>query len=207
MDFKGIKNIIFDLGGVIINLDEKATYKAFEDLFREKYHTVLDRFAENNVLHDFEMGKLSAEQLFRFIRTIDASPSDEQITKAWNRMLLDIPAERIFLIRNLARKYRIFLLSNTNAIHLNTIDNMVQHDFGFERLSVLFEKAYYSHELELRKPNPEIFLHILHDKQLAPEQTLFIDDTEEHILAAKGLNLKTHHLQKGENIVTLFHEH
>lgn len=206
MELKGVKNIIFDLGGVIINLDEKATYNAFKSLFKDKYQVILDQLTHQGVLQDFEMGKIAEDQLFQFIRNIDPNPNNNQIKEAWNRMLLDIPDERIFMIRKLARNYRVFLLSNTNSIHLNTIDNLVRNDFGFDRLSLLFEKAYYSHELGLRKPNPEIFSYILNDKQLTPAETLFIDDTEEHVLSAKALNLRTHFLRANEDIVTLFNE-
>ena len=206
MELKGIKNIIFDLGGVIINIDEIATHKVFAQLFIQHFQELKEYLSQNNTLQQFETGKITSNSFIDTFKKFDASVTDKQIINAWNTMLLDIPDERIFLIRKLASNYRVFLLSNTNPIHLEYINELMRNEFGFEGLSQLFEKAYYSHQLELRKPNPTIFKKILEDKSLLPSETLFIDDSEQHILSAKQLNLKTHHLKPNEDIVKLFHE-
>ena len=206
MQLDGIKNIIFDLGGVIINLDEEATTNAFKQLFPENFEELHNYLITNNVLLNFETGKITSEDFINVFMQFDSNQKAHKIINACNSMLLNIPTERIFLLRKLSRKYRVFLLSNTNQIHLKFIDELVKNDFGFNNLAALFEKAYYSHILGLRKPNPQTFLTIVSNNNLKPEETLFIDDSEQHILAAKQLNLKTHHLKSNQDIVTLFNE-
>lgn len=121
-------------------------------------------------------------------------------------MLLDISKERIELIKNLAKKYNVYLLSNTNNLHLSFINNYVSSTFNFKSLDELFIKTYYSHQIGLRKPNKAIFEFVLKDAQLIAEQTLFIDDSIEHVESAKALGIKTHYLnlKKNEHILTLF---
>lgn len=206
MLLNGVKNIIFDLGGVIINLDESATHKALEQLFIKHFKELQEYLSKNNTLQHFELGKITSNDFINTFKKFDVNITEKQLINAWNAMLLDIPDERIFLIRKLSKNYRIFILSNTNQIHLEHINKLVNNNFGFDSLSHLFEKAYYSHQIGLRKPNPAIFKIILKDKNLLPEETLFIDDTKQHILSAKQLNLKTHHLKPNEDIVTLFNE-
>ncbi len=204
---QGIKNIIFDLGGVIINLNEHLTVKAFQNIFLEKYPLMAEDIHAEQILENFETGEISINEFISFFKSYNANVTTKQITEAWNSMLLDIPEERIDLIKNLAKEYRVFLLSNTNPIHLNFIDNYVIDNFKLKSLEDLFEKAYYSHQMGLRKPNSKIFTTILNDKNLIPEETLFIDDSEQHILSAKQLNLKIHHLLETETIVDIFNAH
>lgn len=201
---EGIKNIIFDLGGVIINLDPQATIDAFKNLFQEGFEAMEKELYSNKLLDRLETGEITTDEFISFFQSHKATLPSEHITKAWNSMLLDIPHERILMIRNLARKYRVFLLSNTNQIHLDYINNYVNNEFGFTSMSHPFEKAYYSHQMGLRKPDSEIFETILRDKNLLPAETLFIDDSEQHIVAAKQLDLKTHHLLESETIIAIF---
>lgn len=207
MELKGVKNIIFDLGGVIINLDQPATVYAFRKLYDNRYPELEQEINRTGLLDKLETNEVSVGDFYAFFQSFNASITIEQLTAAWNKMLLDIPEERIFLIRKLARKYRVFLLSNTNQIHLDYINVYVKNTFGFNDMAYPFEKAYYSHRMGLRKPDPEIFKTVLKDKKLRPEETLFIDDSEQHILSANALNLKTHHLTDSQNIVTLFDEY
>lgn len=201
---EGIKNIIFDLGGVIINLDPQETIEAFKALFKDGYEIMEKELYSNKLLERLETGEITTNEFIAFFQSHQPTLSSENIIKAWNSMLLDIPHERILMIRNLARKYRVFLLSNTNQIHLEYINNYVSNEFGFTSMSHPFEKTYYSHQMGLRKPNSEIFETILRDKNLLPLETLFIDDSEQHIVAAKQLNLETHHLLESETIIDIF---
>lgn len=206
MQLDGVKNIIFDLGGVIINLDEEITRQAFKQLFPKNFEELYSYLIDNSVLQLFETGEITTDDFINVFKKFDKAVLENDILKAWNAMLLDIPIERIFLIRKLARKYRIFLLSNTNTIHLAYIDEIMRNDFGFDNLSCLFEKAYYSHQLNLRKPNPEIFSHVLSDKDLNPNETMFIDDSKEHVECAKGINIRAHQIKQNGDITILFNE-
>ena len=204
MKLEGIKNIIFDLGGVIIGLDQQITIRAFQELFQENFDTMEKELHNTGILEKFEIGTISETAFISFFKKYRAHLTTKEITEAWNAMLLDIPIEKIFKIKKLAKKYRVFLLSNTNAIHMDFINHYVLENFNLSSMEAIFEKAYYSYKLHLRKPNPEIFSAILKDKNLKAEETLFIDDSEEHIISAKQLNLNTYYLKQPETILDIF---
>lgn len=208
MDLQGVKNIIFDLGGVLINLNQELTINAFQKLFPTHFNEIQTQLKQNSWLEKFETDEISSTEFVEFFQHFDSSISIEKIITAWNSMLLDIPKERIELIQTLTKKYNVYLLSNTNNIHLSFINNYVSSTFKFKNLDELFIKAYYSHQIGLRKPNKAIFEFVLTDAQLIAEETLFIDDSLEHINSAQALGIKTHHLniREDEHIITLFHE-
>ena len=198
MQNKSIKNIIFDLGNVIINIDGDLTIKAMKELgFNdpassaggfEKSYTLL---RQSNLFDLLEKGLITSEQFHTELKTyFQDSVTADQIDKAWGAMLLDFPKGRIELLQKLSKKYRLFLLSNTNAIHYHQYNNDLIDQFGFD-LSSLFEKAYYSFEIGMRKPDIEIFEHALNDSKLNPAETLFIDDLDKNIETAKKADLQT----------------
>lgn len=201
---KGIKNIIFDLGDVIININASLTIHAFQQLLQEVYPAMEKELHSKKIVEKFEKGIYSTADFISFLKKHLPTLTSATIINAFNAMLLDIPEERITLIKKLSKSYRVFLLSNTNEIHLDFINQYVSKKFGLKYIATIFEKTYYSHEMGLRKPNPAIFKLILADKNLNAEETLFIDDSEEHIITAKQLNLKTYHLIKPETILDIF---
>ena len=200
-----IKNIIFDWGGVITNLHFDNTRKAFQDLG-------LDIFSESMV-HDpnhmlfipFEIGAITPDEFRNNIRNLFATPlSDSTIDEAWNAMLGDLPAERWSILEQVRKKYRTFILSNTNAIHVSYYFNRIQQKFGTYGYSHLFEKIYFSFELGLRKPDEAIFRYVLKDAGLDPAKTLFIDDFVENIQTARELGFQTVHLQAPLTLTDVF---
>lgn len=206
---ESIKNIILDLGGVIINLNQQLTYDAFKELFPSTYEIILVELKNNNYLEKFETAEISKKEFFSFFQKFDAEISELKIERAWNSMLLDIPENRIQLIVSLSKKYNVYLLSNTNEIHYQFINEYVIQKFNVSSFKSVFKRVYLSHELKLRKPNPTIFKTVLSDEKLLPKETLFIDDTLEHINAAKQLGIKTLHLnlQENQSLIQLFNEH
>ena len=204
VQLKEIKNIIFDLGDVIININPHNATSAFQLLLGNNFDAFEKKLSDNKLLEKYETANISTDQFISFFKGFQPSLTENEIINAWDSMLLDIPKERLNLIHQLAKKYRVFLLSNTNEIHLKHINDYLFNEFGINDISILFEKAYYSHQMGLRKPNPKIFETILADKNLIAEETLFIDDSEEHIITAKQLHLNTHHLTKGETITDIF---
>lgn len=192
VDLTTVKNIIFDLGGVIINLDYFKSIRELEQYCAEGHSIEYSQRAQSHLFDLFETGNSSPEEFRQHLREaykLDAT--DEQIDEAWNAMLLDIPAERIELLRELGNKYRIFLLSNTNAIHMKRFNEMVEHSFTMPSLDSLFERAYYSHLIGQRKPDAIVFEQILEENSLKREETLFIDDSIQHIESANKLGLQT----------------
>ncbi len=199
-----IEAIIFDLGGVILNIDIEGTFSKFKDLglgFGEK---ALELIKNNDVFIRFEIGEISPDQFRNELRKVSKySFSMQEFDKVWNSMILDYPQENIYFLEKVKPNYRTFLMSNTNQIHFEYYSNTLFQNFGYQYLDELFEKAYYSHTSGMRKPNADFFLHILNENNLKAQNTLFIDDFAENIEAAKQLGLNTFHLINGSKISDL----
>jgi len=202
-----IKNIIFDLGGVIINIDYHLTIDAFKKIGFADFDSVFSQAQQLGVFDLLDKGLVSHEDFRSYIRNISGKPlTNNQIDGAWNAMLLDFPVERLKLLESIKQQYRTFLLSNTNQIHCEVYTKDLQNTYGVNNLSHFFEKVYLSHEIHMRKPDSEAFMLILNENNLKPEETLFIDDTEQHIEGAKKVGIITHYLRlkDGETIENLF---
>jgi glucose-1-phosphatase len=205
LNIDSIKNIIFDLGGVVINLDYSKTRDSFIKLGFTEFDSYFAQVSQLELLNSFETGCISASAFRDGIRRISVVPlSDIEIDQAWNAMLLDFPEERKELLMELRTSYRTFLLSNTNTIHIDHYNSYLKEQHHVEGMNPFFEKVYYSHELHLRKPDVAIFEYVTEKNGLIPEQTLFIDDTLMHVEGARKAGLKAIHLQKGTTIVDLF---
>jgi putative hydrolase of the HAD superfamily len=195
-----IKNIIFDLGGVLYDI----RYENIADTFRsyglqnfEKLYTQAGQIKEIDL---FEEGKITPEQFRDFIRSLTYSHlSDKQIDHAWNAILIDFPEVRVKLLERVGKKYRIFLFSNTNRINQIEFERFVTKKFGKNIFKTHFDKAYYSHILGIKKPKPEAFQKICEEQHLIPAETLLIDDIERHILGAQKAGLQTYWLHN-ENL-------
>lgn len=201
-----IDSIIFDLGGVILNLRYANTIEAFSKLCEIDCNQLLLRYSKSSLFDDYEMGRISSEEFREGIRSLlKINCSDREIDEAWNAMLLDIPQERVELLKLLRTQKPIFLLSNTNEIHRDTIEFSFAESYGqeFENLSAMFEQAYFSYLMRDRKPNPSIFQQIIDEHNLDPSRTLFIDDTAAYIEGAKVVGLQTIHLTNGLTIQDL----
>ena len=195
-----IKNIVFDFGDVFINLDKEATYKKLKKLgVKEFTEELLD------VSKQYEMGMLTTQEFLKTVKRLFPLISELKFKNAWNSMLLDFPIHRLYFLKSLAKskKYRIFLLSNTNDLHISWI----QRTWGeklFSEFKNCFEKFYLSHEIHLRKPNKDIYEFVIKSNKLLPEETFFIDDTEENTIIATRLGIKSWNLNpKYEDVVDL----
>lgn len=196
MELTQIKNIIFDLGGVIINLDINRSIEALQKLCKANCQIAYSQREQSQLFDMLETGISSPEQFRAGLRAAyGITASDEEIDAAWNAMLLDIPQERIDLLLELGKKYRIFLLSNTNAIHQKRFNEIVAHSFTIPSLDSLFEQAYYSHLIGMRKPDTLVFEGIIAMNKLKKQETLFIDDSIQHIESAQKVGLQTLYLQ------------
>ena len=195
-----IKNIIFDFGGVFFNLDMDATGRMMIKLgLAGITPEIMDLFIA------YETGIISTKIFLKEAKKWVPDATDEQLRNAWNSILLDFPEYRLEFLEGLSRsrRYRLFLLSNTNALHLEKVEEKMGSD-SYDRFKASFEKCYFSHEIYMRKPDSEIFEHILNEQNLDPAETMFIDDTSEHIKTAESLGLRVWHLQAGkEDIVEL----
>ncbi len=200
------KNIIFDLGGVILNIDYNLTSKAFEQLGLPNFNQLFAQAQQDKTFDLYEKGLITSQE-FRDTLTnvIKKQVSNAIIDEAWNTMLLDLPPARLELLKKMKQTHRTFLLSNTNDIHIQWFNNYLQQQFGIPNLSAHFEHAYLSYEINLRKPDAAIFNYVLHTNKLEPSETLFIDDSIQHIEAAKNLGIQTYWLDvKKESILDIF---
>lgn len=204
MNFSSVKNIIFDLGGVIINIDFQYTFEAFARLGNTDILETLKLFKENKIFERYEKGEWSDEELRDLLRKeLHTSASDDQIDAAWNALLLDIPGERIDLILKLKDTYNIFLLSNTNDIHIRKVNEILEEASGIKTLDHLFHKAYYSYKIGMSKPDVEIYEFVLREQGLLPHETVFLDDNKDNVEGAKAAGILALHVANPSNVLEL----
>ena len=204
MENNSFDAIIFDLGGVIINLDYQLTIDAFKNLGLTNFDEMYTQAKQSNLFDDFETGKISSQHFINsLLPYLPNGVSANKVVHAWNAMILDFPKERLELLDKLKSNYRIFLLSNTNDIHLQAVKRSLTNTTD-RKLESYFEKVYLSHEVKLRKPHKEIFELVCNEQNLDPSRTLFIDDTIGHIDGSIKIGLKGIHLKGDNSIEKLF---
>ena len=194
-----INTIIFDFGDVFIDLDKKASAKAFRNLGVQK---PTDGMLALN--HQFEIGKISEEKFLTGFQQDIPGASLDDIRAAWNSIIGDFPLHRLEFLQMLSGKYRLFLLTNTDAIHIDHFEQLVGMTFSRDFYNC-FEKVYYSYELGMRKPDVAVFEHLIRQHDLKPERTLFVDDKKENTGAAAATGMQVWNLKPGvEDVVQLF---
>ena len=200
-----INNIIFDLGGVILDIDETIVYKELEKLGIKT--SELARSKEFiDIMSKFDTGIYTAPTFRKKTKALLGleKMTDQKFDSIWNAMLLDIPRERVKAIEKIKKHYKIFLMSNTNVIHYDLYVRDLQLRFGYNEFDELFNKSYFSFAEHLEKPDPRFFELILDHEGLLPEETLFIDDTAANIEVAKSLGIRTYHISREELVRNLF---
>lgn len=194
-----INTIIFDFGDIFINLDKKATIDGLKNLGLKEWNEDL-----NHLNIQFEKGNISRDEFLAGFQKQLPNASIEEILEAWNAILTDFPLYRLEFLQMLSKKYRLFLLSNTDSIHINTFEQRVGTSF-YSDFYQCFEKVYFSFEMGMRKPDSEIYLTLLNRHELQAKRTLFIDDKKENTDAAQALGIHVWNLQVGkEDVVDLF---
>ncbi|MBS1496163.1 MAG: HAD family phosphatase [Bacteroidetes bacterium] len=197
------QNIIFDFGGVLLNLDFNRTYTAFQQLGFSNFENMFTQYTANDLFKKLETGLVSPDEFYRELISAHPKVSKEEIEEAWNAMLLDYRLPSLEYLKKLAQHHRLYLLSNTNAIHYDVFTKRLQEETGISSPDVFFTKAYYSHLIHLRKPDKEIFEFVLKDAGINASDTLFIDDSYNNIEAASALGIRVHLLIPGETIESL----
>jgi FMN phosphatase YigB (HAD superfamily) len=201
-----IKNIIFDYGNVIFQIDFNKVADAWKQLGITNAHEFYGHRQQDDVFNALERGQITPEGFRNRIRELTNKPNltDEQIDGAWNAIFVGIPEGNHELLLQLKDKYRTFLLSNINAIHFDYVHNYLKSEFGMDNNDRLFEKVYYSHLMGKRKPDAEIFEQVLQENNLDPAKTLFIDDSPQHLETAKKLGMQTYLMTAPDNIQHFF---
>ena len=197
----GINNVIFDLGGVLLDIDYQRSIDAFKKLGIVNFEDMFSQFKADELFEKLETGSITETDFHSAIKNrTTAIVSDNEIDAAWNTLILQFRTESLEYLESLSAYYKLYLLSNTNIIHLQYFKQLFTEQTGKPMLDAYFTKAWYSNEIGLRKPGAEIFEFVLQDENLKTEETLFIDDTWINIETAQKMGFKTHHLLPTEKI-------
>ncbi|MFC2137604.1 HAD family hydrolase [Bacteroidota bacterium] len=201
---KGIKNIIFDFGGVVFTINPQLSVDAFKNLGINNIGDTYAELEKDKLFEQLEKGEITDEYFRNKIREkTRINLSDKQIDEAWCKMLIEYPKENIDILNMIKKRYRLFMLSNTSNIHCHYFTNKLINEFQIS-FNDIFEKPYYSHQLGMRKPGKEIFLKVIKENKLKPEETLFIDDTLVNIKSANKLKIKSFYLKEGLKLSDIF---
>lgn len=193
-----IKNIILDFGGVLLNIDYQLTEQAFIKLGCTNFKEIYSQAAQTDLFNKFETGDISETVFFEELKAISGTENltTSKLKDAWNAMLIHFPVENYLMLKELKKKYRVFLLSNTNQTHITEFEKLVTTTCSVAEFESLFEKIYYSYKMRVRKPDTVCFLQVLHENRLNPKETIFIDDSFQHIEGAGKAGIMAHFLEK-----------
>ena len=202
---KPIRNIIFDLGNVIINIDPDITLRKFIEAGVTNFDEMYSIMRQADIFDRLDTGKITLPEFRQAIRDFThVNLTDTQIDDAWCAMLLDFPEENADLLRKLRAKYKLYLLSNTNEMHINYYTRLLQQQTGCNLLAELFDSTFYSHEIGYRKPHREAFKYVLNAEKLKPAETLFIDDLAHNVIGARRTGMQAYCHPKGDRLIDLF---
>ncbi len=206
VDTSKLRAVIFDLGGVLIDLDYSKTVTALSQLAGFDASQVYTQQQQTELFTQFETGQIGAVEFRDGLRSsLTFTATDAEIDAAWNALILSFPAERLELLRQLRQHYPIYLLSNNNALHLARCYELFENTFGstLGTLDSQFDQAYYSHHMGDRKPNASIYQRVIDEQGLDPACTLFVEDTAHNIKGAAVVGLQTLHITNGLRIEDL----
>jgi putative hydrolase of the HAD superfamily len=201
-----LKNILFDLGGVLLEIDYNRTVRAFQRLGLSDANQQFTKERQSKLFQTYEKGGITDEAFLESLSAFMPGAKPADITKAWCALLGEMPIARMELLERLTQHYKLFVLSNTNHLHQLQFEKTIDQTVGWKRFAVVFDHIGYSHELHVRKPDAGAFEKMLKLNGLKPEETFFVDDTKEHVLSARSLGIEAHHLEAGENIQDVFKE-
>lgn len=201
-----IKNILFDLGNVLFSIDYKKTTQAFEQLGYKQFDGMYSQYTANALFEAIETGNITNDDFYQHLQNVNSHVNKAQIKEAWNSMLLHWRVNSVLHLAALGKKYNLYLLSNTNDIHLTAVNELLQSTLQMDNIDGYFVKAYYSHKIHLRKPHAAVFEFVLNDAKILANETLFVDDSINNIETAQQLGFKTHLLLEEELIENLVYE-
>lgn len=205
LDFNKPDCIVFDLGGVIVDLDSMKTFNELVSYARKELK--LEEIAEHPLLHDFERGQIEASDFVRDLsQVIDAAVEHDQLIKSWNAMIIDVPPARLELVRKLGEQIPVYAFSNTNSLHIEFLDDMLRDRYGYDSVASYFDRAFYSYQMGHRKPDPESFDWIVKEMGAAEKNVLFLDDNLINIQAAERAGFKGWHITSPHQWIDYFSE-
>jgi HAD superfamily hydrolase (TIGR01509 family) len=201
IDLNGIKNVIFDFGGVLFEIDYHLPAQAFAQLGFTDFKEIYTQANQNPIFDQLETGKVSNEEFMQYLHSFVPHATRKEVDNAWNCILLHIMPEQVDVVHRVKNSgRRTFMLSNTNAIHVAAFEKMIAENMDFNYFKSAFEQIYYSNVIGIKKPYPETYLKVCEWNNLIPSETLFIDDSIQHVKGALDAGLKAYHLLPGTRI-------
>lgn len=202
-----IKNIIFDFGGVLYRIRYQNIPEAFARCGIPHFEEIYSKQHQNDVMDQYEEGLISTEEFRQYIRSLASRPiTDQEIDDCWNAILLGFPKEHEQMLEKVSQHYNLYLFSNTNQLNYEEFRADMRAQFGYDLFDRYFKRCYFSQLMHIRKPKAEGFNKILEDNHLNPKETLFIDDSPQHLAGARACGLHALHLQDGMDVTELFGE-
>ncbi len=202
-----IKNLVFDIGNVLVDIDYDVMVAEFQKLAREDFGQLVSYSHQYPVFDLMDKGQLSSTEFREALRKyLKHGVSDMEIDQAWDSILIAYPTDKFMLLRELKKRYRTFALSNTNELHIKAFNGAVNKKFGEKDFAAFFNAAYYSNEIGYRKPDKEIYEYIMEKESLIPSETFFVDDKEENIIPAKALGWQAYQLKERDKLNDLLIE-
>ncbi|MFC4873572.1 HAD family hydrolase [Negadavirga shengliensis] len=203
-NYHGIQFLIFDLGNVIYDIDYQLTFDKLNSRLPEHEHEKIKEFMVSTHHFDLETGKINEEAFRNGVRAFFGQEwEDGWIDEVWNSLLVDIPLERLDLLLSLKSKYKLYMLSNTNAIHFKVVEEVFRKKIP-GHWPALFDRLFLSHEMGLRKPDMAIYQQVVKEIGAEPSQCLFFDDLEENLKGAKDAGLQTFHINHPKALIRFF---
>lgn len=199
--------VLFDLGGVIVNIDYDKTAQAFETIGFENFRDHMSAFHQKETFDLYEKGLITDHQFRQAIQEeFEISVTDDQFDQAWNSMILDIPPDRFDILLAVRQRVPIYLLSNTNAIHIRYFNQVCVEPLGIPSLASKFDHLFYSFEMGMRKPDHEIYQKVISEIKREPTSVLFLDDNPTNIQHASEFGIQTIRIANGLTISDIFGE-
>ena len=200
-----IKNIIFDFGGVLYKIRYQNIAEAFAKCGVHNFEEIYSKQKQSDTMDRFEEGFISVDEFHAYVRSLsNVALTDRQIDDCWNAILIGFPEEHERLLRRVGKHYSLYLYSNTNQPNYEVFTKQIREQFGYDLFAERFKKAYFSQLLHIRKPKVDGFIHIIQENNLVPEETLFIDDSPQHLVGARAAGLQSLHLADGMSLEELF---
>ncbi|MDO9257892.1 MAG: HAD family phosphatase [Bacteroidales bacterium] len=199
-----IKNIIFDLGGVLLNINPLLSLLELEKLSGISQGELISKLASEQIFEKFDTGRLNPAQFRSDLRKIlNRNPGDSEIDRIWNKLILDIPPHRVKLLQELRNNYKVFMLSNTNSTHFDHYTREFLEIYGFNLVD-LFDRVFVSHEIGIHKPDAGIYTYVLEHANLDAQETVFFDDSLANIEAAELLGIRGIQITDGRDVTSFF---
>ena len=192
-----VKNILFDFGNVLFDLDLGKIPETLQNLCGDQYPVVMERLHQKRIVELYETGGISTTEFVDTLRDWaeqEFSPqpiTSDQVTSAWNSIFIGMPRHRFDFLLRLRQRYNVFLLSNINELHERWITDYMEREHNIQDFETrYFDGVYYSHLIRLRKPDREIYEYVLADAELIPGETMFFDDLQINVEAARQVGIQ-----------------